>query len=42
LCAGGKAACGETPLKAVVIGSTPHRLVHLTDTPVLVVRGRKP
>jgi nucleotide-binding universal stress UspA family protein len=30
---------GERPLKALIIGSTPHRLIHLTDTPVLVVRG---
>jgi len=30
---------GEAPLRAVIIGSTPHRLVHITDTPVLVVRG---
>jgi nucleotide-binding universal stress UspA family protein len=30
---------GETPLKALIIGSTPHKLVHITDTPVLVVRG---
>jgi nucleotide-binding universal stress UspA family protein len=33
---------GEAPLKAVFLGSTPHRLLHLTETPVLVVRGRKP
>jgi nucleotide-binding universal stress UspA family protein len=30
---------GESPVKAVILGSTPHRLVHLTETPVLVVRG---
>ena len=30
---------GERPLKALIIGSTPHRLIHITDTPVLVVRG---
>jgi nucleotide-binding universal stress UspA family protein len=30
---------GEAPLKALVIGSTPHKLVHITETPVLVVRG---
>jgi nucleotide-binding universal stress UspA family protein len=33
---------GEAPLKALILGSTPHRLVHLTDVPVLVVRGRRP
>jgi nucleotide-binding universal stress UspA family protein len=33
---------GETPLKALIIGSTPHRLLHITDVPVLVVRGQKP
>ena len=30
---------GEAPLKAMIIGSTPHRLIHVTETPVLVVRG---
>jgi nucleotide-binding universal stress UspA family protein len=30
---------GEAPLKAMIIGSTPHRLIHVTDTPVLVVCG---
>lgn len=29
---------GERPLKGVLIGSTPYRLVHLADRPVLVVR----
>ena len=30
---------GERPIKGALLGSTPHRLVHLSDTPVLVVRG---
>jgi nucleotide-binding universal stress UspA family protein len=30
---------GDRPLKALIIGSTPHRLLHVTETPVLVVRG---
>lgn len=29
---------GERPLKAVLIGSTPYRLIHLAERPVLVVR----
>ena len=29
---------GERPLKALLVGSTPHKLLHLTDVPVLVVR----
>jgi len=33
---------GEKPLKALVLGATPWRLVHLTDVPVLVVRGSEP
>jgi nucleotide-binding universal stress UspA family protein len=28
---------GETPLKGVVLGSTPHKLLHLSGRPVLVV-----
>jgi nucleotide-binding universal stress UspA family protein len=32
-------SCGEAPLRAVIIGSTPHRLIHVTSVPVLVVRG---
>ena len=32
---------GERSLKAVVLGSTPHRLVHLTETPVLIVSGAR-
>ena len=30
---------GERPIRGALVGSTPHRLVHLSDTPVLVVRG---
>ena len=30
---------GEGPLRAAVIGSTPHRLIHVAGVPVLVVRG---
>jgi nucleotide-binding universal stress UspA family protein len=30
---------GDRPLKGILLGSTPHRLLHLSDTPVLVVRG---
>jgi nucleotide-binding universal stress UspA family protein len=30
---------GERPLRALVIGSTPPRLMHVTTVPVLVVRG---
>lgn len=29
---------GETPLKGAILGSTPHRLLHLSERPVLVVR----
>lgn len=29
---------GETPLRGAILGSTPHRLLHLADRPVLVVR----
>jgi nucleotide-binding universal stress UspA family protein len=32
---------GERPLKGVLIGSTPYRLVHLSDRPVLVVPSRE-
>ena len=28
---------GETPLKGAILGSTPHKLLHLSDTPVVVV-----
>jgi len=30
---------GESPLKGAVLGSTAYRLVHLAETPVLVVRA---
>ena len=30
---------GESPLKGAIIGSTPHRLIQLSPTPVLVVRA---
>ena len=30
---------GERPITAAVLGSTPHRLVHLSSRPVLVVRS---
>jgi len=30
---------GEKPLRGAILGSTPHRLLHLTERPVLVVRG---
>ena len=30
---------GERPLKSVLIGSTPSRLLHLSERPVLVVRN---
>ena len=28
---------GETPLRGAILGSTPHKLLHLSDTPVVVV-----
>jgi nucleotide-binding universal stress UspA family protein len=31
---------GETPLKGMILGSTPNRLLHLADRPVLVVPAR--
>ncbi|MSO40984.1 MAG: universal stress protein [Solirubrobacterales bacterium] len=30
---------GEHPLKGAILGSTPYKLVQLSETPVLVVRG---
>jgi nucleotide-binding universal stress UspA family protein len=30
---------GDTPLKGAILGSTPHKLLHLSERPVLVVRG---
>ena len=29
---------GESPLKGAIIGSTPYKLVQLSEVPVLVVR----
>lgn len=28
---------GESPIKGAILGSTPHRLLHLAETPVVVV-----
>lgn len=30
---------GERPIAAAILGSTPHRLLHLSELPVLVVRA---
>ena len=30
-------SCGETPLKGVILGSTPYKLLHQSERPVLVV-----
>ncbi len=30
---------GDSPLKGAILGSTPHKLVHLSKRPVLVVHG---
>jgi nucleotide-binding universal stress UspA family protein len=30
---------GDRPLRGAIPGSTPHRLLHLSERPVLVVRG---
>ena len=30
---------GESPLKGAFLGSVPHKLVHLSETPVVVVRA---
>jgi nucleotide-binding universal stress UspA family protein len=30
---------GERPFTAAILGATPHRLVHLSDRPVLIVRA---
>jgi nucleotide-binding universal stress UspA family protein len=32
---------GERPLKSALVGSTPTRLLHLSERPVLVVRARE-
>jgi nucleotide-binding universal stress UspA family protein len=29
---------GESPIKGAIVGSTPYKLVQLSDTPVLIVR----
>lgn len=31
---------GDSPWKGAFLGSTPHKLVHISETPVLVVRAR--
>ncbi len=31
---------GESPLKGAILGSTPHKLLHLSDVPVVVVPAR--
>lgn len=31
---------GDSPLKGAILGSTPHKLVHLAQRPVLVVHSR--
>ncbi len=30
---------GEAPLKGALLGATPHKLLNLTERPVLVVRS---
>jgi nucleotide-binding universal stress UspA family protein len=32
---------GERPLAAALLGSTPHKLVHMSERPVVIVRGGK-
>ena len=32
---------GDSPLKGAILGSTPHKLVHLSKRPVLVVHGEE-
>lgn len=32
---------GDSPLKGAILGSTPHKLVHLSKRPVLVVHGKE-
>ena len=31
---------GESPIKGAILGSTPHKLLHMSERPVLVVPGR--
>lgn len=31
---------GEAPIKGIIIGSTPHKLLHIAEVPVLVVPAR--
>jgi len=33
---------GRKPLRSAIVGSTPHKLLHLTHIPVLVVRADRP
>jgi nucleotide-binding universal stress UspA family protein len=33
---------GESPIRGALLGSTPHKLLHLSDRPVLVVPARVP
>jgi nucleotide-binding universal stress UspA family protein len=30
---------GESPIKGAILGSVPHKLLHLAETPIVVVRG---
>ena len=30
---------GESPIRGAILGSTPHKLLHLSHTPVVVVPG---
>ena len=30
---------GESPFRNAILGSTPHKLLHISETPVLCVRG---
>ncbi|MBJ7459021.1 MAG: universal stress protein [Thermoleophilaceae bacterium] len=32
---------GDSPLRGAILGSTPHKLVHLSKRPVLVVHGKE-
>ena len=31
---------GESPIRGALLGSTPHKLLHISDRPVLVVPSR--